>query len=78
MLRKRHSDLIYGLLQSAITCGVATTIHSLERIGAAWDMIFWMKSWFSAWAVMVPVVIFIAPFIRRATNRLVHPGPKAD
>ena len=30
----------------------------------------WLKSWIAAWAVMIPFVLVITPFIRRTVNAL--------
>jgi hypothetical protein len=62
---RRHAHLVFGIIQSGLTSGVATAIASLSLIETGVFLSNWAKSWAIAWALMLPVVIFAAPFVRR-------------
>ena len=65
-LPRRYAPLIYGVIQAAITTGLATAIATHQLIG--FGMIFlakWMSAWIFAWVTMLPVVVLIAPLIQR-------------
>jgi hypothetical protein len=81
-LPERHAPLVYGVIQAAITTGLATAIatHQLTDFG----MLFlarWVFAWLLAWLTTLPVVIVIAPLIQRAVAALTAPAharhPKA-
>jgi Protein of unknown function (DUF2798) len=63
--------LVYGIIQAAITTAVATAIatHQLADLN-----IRFLEEWFFASSIsfltMLPVVIFVAPFIQRCVVAL--------
>lgn len=66
-LPRRLAPYIYGVFQSGITTAVATGIATVQTIGLGLDSArVWLAAWALAWATMLPVVFFIAPFIQRA------------
>jgi hypothetical protein len=69
-IRRRHAHILYGVIQSGMTSGVASLIASLALIDEAGFLGNWLKSWAIAFALMLPVVLFAAPFIQRAVMRL--------
>ena len=70
-LPQQYAPLVYGIIQAAITTAVATAIatHQLTDF----NMRF-VEEWFFAWGIsfltMIPVVIFVAPFIQRCVLAL--------
>jgi hypothetical protein len=75
LIPKRCSYLLFGLIQSGLTCSVATTIASIPLFGEAYFAAHWFKSWMISWATMVPFVVLATPLIHRAVNALTRePG----
>lgn len=66
-LPERYGHFVYGMLQSGVTTGVATGIATVREFGNGVDFAKWGQSWVASWALMVPIVIFAAPFIQRLT-----------
>jgi hypothetical protein len=67
---RRLSHFVYGIIQSGLTCAIASAIasHSFVQEGAFFA--HWLRSWGIAWLTMLPIVLFAAPFIRKLTNVL--------
>lgn len=72
---RRHAHFVFGVIQSGLTSGVATAIASLSLLETGAFLTNWAKSWAIAWALMLPVVIFAAPFIRRLSFLLTRDEP---
>jgi hypothetical protein len=53
-----------------MTSGVASFIASLALAGEAGFLANWLRSWAIAFGLMLPVVLFAAPFIQKAVMRL--------
>jgi Protein of unknown function (DUF2798) len=70
-LAQRWAPLIYGVIQAAITTGVATAIatHQLTdfKLRFAGE---WLFAWGLAFLTMLPVVTFVSPFIQRCVSAL--------
>jgi Protein of unknown function (DUF2798) len=70
-LPRRYASLVYGIIQAAITTALATAIatHHLTDFSMRF-----VEEWFFAWGIsfltMLPVVIFVAPFIQRCVLAL--------
>lgn len=62
---RRYSHYVFGVLQSGLTSAIAAGIALFPGDGAPGLLLRWLVSWLLAWCVMLPVVIFAAPFIRR-------------
>jgi hypothetical protein len=73
-ISNRYSDLVFGVIQSAITCAVAAAIASIPFLETGSFAAYWAKAWAISWISMLPVVIFAAPFIRAIVKRLVRDG----
>jgi len=67
---RRYSHFVYGVIQSCLTCAVAAAIASFPFLDASAFLTHWMRSWFLAWLIMLPVVLFAAPALRRLTDLL--------
>lgn len=67
---KRYSHFLFGLIQSGFTCAIAAAIASGPFMYTGLYFGHWLKSWIAAWAVMVPFVLLITPFIRRTVDVL--------
>ncbi len=67
---KRYSHFLFGIIQSGFTCAIAAGIASGPFMYTGIFISHWLKSWLYAWAVMIPFVLVITPFIRRAVDAL--------
>jgi FtsH-binding integral membrane protein len=69
MLRipRRYSHFVFGFLQSGLTCAIAAATASFPFLADGSFIVHWLKSWLIAWIVMLPIVLFAAPGIRRLT-----------
>jgi len=70
-LPQQYAPLVYGIIQAAITTAVATAIatHQLTDF----NMRFaeeWLFAWGVSFLTMLPVVVFVAPFIQRCVLAL--------
>jgi len=65
-LPQRWAPLIYGVIQAAITTGVATAIATLQLTDFKLRFVEeWLFAWGLAFLTMLPVVIFVSPLIQR-------------
>ncbi len=65
----RYAHLVYGVIQSGVTCGVATGISSLgNTVDDRW--LHWLQSWAVSWGLMLPVVVLVSPLIRKMASSL--------
>lgn len=71
-ISERHSHLVFGTIQSAITCAIAAGIASLPFMETGSFAIHWLKAWAVSWISMLPIVILAAPVIRALVDRLVY------
>jgi uncharacterized protein DUF2798 len=53
-----------------LTCAIAAAIASFPFIAGGTSVAHWLQSWFVAWIMMLPVVVFAAPGIRNLTHIL--------
>jgi len=72
MLRvsRRYSHFVYGVIQSGLTCAIAAAIASFPFLAEGSFAKHWIKSGLLAWLMMLPVVLFAAPAIRKLTRLL--------
>jgi hypothetical protein len=71
MIPRRYAPFVYGIIQATITTGIGSGIASLDGVSPGeqfWG--HWLHSWALAWLVMVPIVVFISPFIQRVVMAL--------
>jgi hypothetical protein len=67
---RRYSHFVYGFIQSGLTCAIAAAIASFPFLAGGTFVAHWLQSWFVAWIMMLPVVMFAAPAIRNLTHIL--------
>lgn len=65
---RRYNHFVFGIIQSGLTCLVAAGIASFPASGAAEFMEHWVFAWLISWAMMLPIVLLAAPFIRTLVN----------
>ena len=75
---RRFSHFVYGVVQSCLTCALAAAVASLPFLATGAFVLHWVQSWLVAWTMMLPIVLFAAPAIRRLTRFLTQeePGPE--
>jgi hypothetical protein len=67
-----YEHYLFGIMQSAITFAVATGITTF-RTGnptGSYMLLEWFYSWGVSWLIMLPVVIFFTPFLRKGVRLL--------
>ncbi|MBR0777420.1 DUF2798 domain-containing protein [Bradyrhizobium diazoefficiens] len=62
---RHYSHFVFGVIQSGLTSAIAAAIASLPLLTAGQFVMHWLQSWLVSWLLMIPVVIFAAPAIRR-------------
>jgi FtsH-binding integral membrane protein len=67
---RRFSHFVYGVIQSGLTCAIAAGIASFPFTATGTFVTHWLQSWFVAWFMMLPIVLFAAPAIRSLTHLL--------
>jgi hypothetical protein len=64
---RRYSHFLYAVIQSGLTCAIAAAIASAPFLSQHAFIRHWLQSWGMSWLLMLPVVLFAAPMIRRLT-----------
>ena len=67
---RRYSHFVFGFIQSGLTCAIATAIASAPLMTSGNFVAHWLQAWLSSWFLMLPVVLFAAPAIRRLTHAM--------
>jgi len=65
---RRYSHFVYGFIQSGLTCGIAAAIASFPLAASGDFLMHWLQAWLFSWLLMLPVVLFAAPAIRRLAH----------
>jgi hypothetical protein len=66
-LPKRYGHVIFAVIQSFLTSAIAAAIaHSTDDAAVFLDN--WIRSWLLSWLTVLPVVLLVAPVIRRIVN----------
>jgi hypothetical protein len=69
-IARKYSHFVFGGLQAGLTSLITAGIASFPSPTLVQFLGHWMWSWLVAWAVMLPVVMLAAPFIRAASVAL--------
>ncbi len=69
---RRHGHFLFGVLQSGLTCAVAAGIAELRSMTGNPLFFHWLECWLFSWVIMLPVVLFAAPHIRRVVDTITH------
>ena len=67
---RRYAHFVFGVIQSGLTSAIAAAIASYPFLRTGGFISHWLGSWLVSWALMLPIVIFAAPAIRRMSNAL--------
>ncbi len=72
-ISEKRAPLIFGIIQAGLTSLVASGVGIYRLGGLASDFTAtWLGTWLTAWAMMLPVVIFAAPHIQRIVVALIR------
>lgn len=71
-LSRKHEHFLFGIIQSGLTAGIASGIANGHLVKEGTFVLNWITSWFTSWIVMVPIVLFAAPAIRRLVTLMTH------
>jgi Protein of unknown function (DUF2798) len=63
-ISRGYTHFVFGVIQSGLTCLIATGIASLPSMAAGNFLQNWLSSWLVAWLTMLPVVLLAAPAIK--------------
>ncbi|CAM8638688.1 Protein of unknown function DUF2798 [Oxalobacteraceae bacterium] len=69
---RKYHHLVYGVIQSGVTCAVASGISSYGAVALEQYLAHWFKSWIVSWVIMLPVVVLASPYIRKLANKFTH------
>ncbi len=71
---RRHGHFVFAVIQSGLTSLVASGIASYPLLTSGRFFGHWLLSGLAAWAVMLPIVLLAAPFIRTLADALTREG----
>jgi Protein of unknown function (DUF2798) len=63
LLPSRAAPYAFAAIQALVTTGVSTLIGVWSTGG--FSVVPWLAAWAEAWTLLLPLVLLLAPFIRR-------------
>ena len=69
---RRHGHFVFGVIQSGLTAGIASGVANFHLLREGAFVFSWIASWLTSWALMIPVVLFAAPTIRRMVTSMTY------
>lgn len=66
----RFSHLTFGVIQSGLTSGISAAVASVPFWQERSFLVHWLSAWSISWLIMLPIVIFAAPFIKALVHRM--------
>lgn len=66
----KYGHYVFGVLQSGVTCAVASGITVFNSNIGDHKLIDWLTAWGLSWAIMLPVVFIFAPILRLVVNQI--------
>lgn len=75
---RKYNHLIYGLIQSGLTCAVAAAVSNYVFFNKSSYLSHWFKSWLISWIMILPVVLLAAPYIRKIVEFLTYKEIPSD
>lgn len=69
---KRLEHVAFGFLLSGMMSFMVSGFATLMALGFTGDFLpHWFRAWLPSWALAFPVVLVVAPFVRRILSKLV-------
>jgi hypothetical protein len=72
---RRYAHFVFGVIQSGLTSAIAAAIASFPFLAEGSFLKRWLESAALSWFLMLPVVLFAAPTIRKLAHFLTCEGP---
>ena len=69
-ISRKYEHFVFGVIQSGLTAGIASGVANGHFIKEGTFLLNWIWSWLTSWAMMVPVVLFATPAIRRIVTSM--------
>ena len=69
-LPRAFAPYLFAMMQSAITTGVASAIASHPFAAEGLFAGHWLRAWATSFAIMLPIVLLMAPALRRLADFL--------
>ena len=69
---EQYRHLIFGVIQSGLTCAVAAAIASFPFYADGSFLSHWVRAYLYSWIIMLPVVVIAAPVIRKIVDAITH------
>jgi Protein of unknown function (DUF2798) len=66
----KYGHFVFGVLQSGVTCAVASAIAVYKTNSGEHPIIDWLSTWGLSWIMMLPVVFLFAPILRKAVEKI--------
>ena len=71
-LPKRFENTAFGFLLAGVMSFLVTGLATLLAVGSDSEFVaLWMKACLSSWAVAFPVVLIVAPIVRRIVQQMI-------
>jgi hypothetical protein len=67
---RRYDHFVYGVIQSGLTCAIASAVASFPFLAARSFITHWFQSWLVSWLLLLPIVLVAAPAIRKLAHIL--------
>ena len=65
MIPKRFSNLLFGLIVSALMTMVVSAISTFNNISEFDQFYFlWISSWIKSWVVAFPLILIVSPIAK--------------
>jgi Protein of unknown function (DUF2798) len=71
---RRYAHFVFGIIQSGLTSAIAATVASFPFLAEGSFLKRWLESAALSWFLMLPVVLFAAPAIRKLAHFLTCEG----
>lgn len=71
-LPKKYEHIAFGFMLSGMMSFLVSGFATLIAIGLSTEFpLHWLKAWLPSWMLAFPVVLVVAPFVRRLLSRIV-------
>lgn len=71
-LPKKYEHIAFGFMLSGMMSFLVSGFATLISIGLPIDFpLHWLKAWLPSWMLAFPVVLVVAPFVRRLLSGIV-------
>jgi hypothetical protein len=67
---QKYGHYVFGVLQSGVTCAVASAIAVFKTNDGGFQIVDWLSAWGLSWVMMLPVVFLFAPLLRKAVAKI--------